>query len=834
MPTDHPPEVTASPKVPRGDQKGRTDKISADGAQPGIAAPSPSDQTSLLIVRLNLAATRIAPDKVSAGLRRLCRLFADLDSGVRTMDVLDEATGSPRPVNVGEQFHFSATVGFGEGFFDLLRIPAPLRPAKLKAMPDHVGLGDLAPYSLGQTDLIIQLGSSSGFVNRWVLENTLQPLDPGAGPNDPPADIVSAIRGWATVTDTHDGFQRTDGRNLQGFNDGVSNPRAGSAQFDQVVWADDEPNPGLRLGTYMVFQKIVHDLDQWRELELDEQQEWVGRSKGTGLLLGTLDEDDDEDLGKRLRSTDPAVQQAAVAEWKPKFALQSMPQVPFFSPEAIDASLPAEVKAAVTAAGYKTLADFKAAVETIRDRVPAWSHVRKVNPRGADGTDFRIIFRRGYPFVESTVDNKMRSGLLFVSFQDDVEARFEFIKQQWAGNRTFPVPALRPFAPAELVARHKFGRLTAAELQAIAGNAPARALLGLTAQPDFDAAQTAAQASDSLGQQTGREGLAGPSEHGTVTSGEFLAIVPLGGGYYFVPPRPGGDIAATGQQFFATTAAVGPAGAKPLVAATAAPAAAPGTPYRVAPMTDHPHKGGRRAGAAAPPAAAPGVLPLVYHGGPLISAVEVFTVFLGSAWQTTQQATAARLNAFFQFVLTSPLLDQLAEYGVPGFPIGHGKLTGTLTVPGALPHVMRNARVQLVLQRLIAANRVPPPNPNTLYFVFLPPGVVSELDGELSCQTFCGFHDSFPGSGGAVPYAVIPFSTCPGCTRGFDIVDSLTRVASHELCEAITNPSNGGWFTRPPDGSPGEEIGDLCSEGTKVLSGFQVQTEFSNKSLTCG
>lgn len=51
------------------------------------------------------------------------------------------------------------------------------------------------------------------------------------------ADIVTAIAGWATVTDIHVGFQRLDGRNLLGFNDGVSNPRPGSGdKFDSVVW----------------------------------------------------------------------------------------------------------------------------------------------------------------------------------------------------------------------------------------------------------------------------------------------------------------------------------------------------------------------------------------------------------------------------------------------------------------------------------------------------------------------------------------------------------------------------------------------------------------------
>ena len=51
-------------------------------------------------------------------------------------------------------------------------------------------------------------------------------------------------------------------------------------------------------------------------------------------------------------------------------------------------------------------------------------------------------------------------------------------------------------------------------------------------------------------QNTGREGLAGPSEHGTIPTGEFIAIVPFGGGYYFVPPIPKQKISDIGQQFF--------------------------------------------------------------------------------------------------------------------------------------------------------------------------------------------------------------------------------------------------------------------------------------------
>jgi deferrochelatase/peroxidase EfeB len=52
----------------------------------------------------------------------------------------------------------------------------------------------------------------------------------------------------------------------------------------------------------MVFQKIEHDLDQWRQLDVEEQEEWVGRSKGTGLLLGTLSKEEDKKLSLQLQS----------------------------------------------------------------------------------------------------------------------------------------------------------------------------------------------------------------------------------------------------------------------------------------------------------------------------------------------------------------------------------------------------------------------------------------------------------------------------------------------------------------------------------------------------
>src|SRR5215472_10889489 len=64
--------------------------------------------------------------------------------------------------------------------------------------------------------------------------------------------------------------------------------------------------------------------------------------------------------------------------------------------------------------------------------------------------------------------------------------------------------------------------------------------------------------------------------------------------------------------------------------------------------------------AAAPPQ-------LTYRNGPLIGAVEVFTVFWGDGWSDApQSALIPKLNAFFDFILGSALMDQLSEDNVDG------------------------------------------------------------------------------------------------------------------------------------------------------------------------
>src|ERR1700674_4204053 len=116
-------------------------------------------------------------------------------------------------------------------------------------------------------------------------------------------------------------------------------------------------------------------------------------------------------------------------------------------------------------------------------------------------------------------------------------------------------------------------------------------------------------------------------------------------------------------------------------------------PIRIVPL--HPGKA---------KAAAPQVPPkLTYRNGPLLASVQVFTVFWGAEWNNApQNAVLPKLNQFFDFILASQLLDQLAEYSVPNQKITRGLLIGTLTVTTPAPgKTVDDSAIQTFLQQQI-------------------------------------------------------------------------------------------------------------------------------------
>jgi hypothetical protein len=219
---------------------------------------------------------------------------------------------------------------------------------------------------------------------------------------------------------------------------------------------------------------------------------------------------------------------------------------------------------------------------------------------------------------------------------------------------------------------------------------------------------------------------------------------------------------------------------------------------------------------------------LTYRNGPLLTAAQVFTVFWGSAWkQTPNSDLITQMNQYFDYILTSQLIDQLSEYSVPGKAIGHGSRIGTAVLASPDPGAsVQDSAIQQMVQQEIDSGTLPASNSNSLYFVFLSEGVKVVQGNSASCQSFCGYHDSF---GAGVYYAVMPYPGCSGCTGGLTTFDALTSTTSHELCESITDPVPGeGWY----DDKNGE-IGDICAWKTRTLGNYSIQLEWSNQAGSC-
>jgi hypothetical protein len=218
---------------------------------------------------------------------------------------------------------------------------------------------------------------------------------------------------------------------------------------------------------------------------------------------------------------------------------------------------------------------------------------------------------------------------------------------------------------------------------------------------------------------------------------------------------------------------------------------------------------------------------LTFRGGHLISAAKVFILFWGRLWTTAKSTElVGKINKFFTDILVSPLVDQLGEYNVLGQRIEHGTVTGSNVLSENAPErSVTDSAIQAALKKWLAAKTIPPNGPDSLYFVYLDPGIVSIMGGGRSCQSYCGYHNN----SGDIYYAVMPFPSCAGCLGELQLFDAMTATSSHELCEAITDPVPGtGWY----DDTNGE-IGDICAWNFKQIGGYTVQLEWSNDQGKC-
>ena len=241
---------------------------------------------------------------------------------------------------------------------------------------------------------------------------------------------------------------------------------------------------------------------------------------------------------------------------------------------------------------------------------------------------------------------------------------------------------------------------------------------------------------------------------------------------------------------------------------------------------------------------------LVYFGGPVISNVKVYAVFWGD---TVNAETQQKIGPFFANMLDSTYMDWLSEYDTniqavdgrqgTGQHIGRGSFAGSVTLhPANAASALTDTMIQQELDAQIAAGALPPSDENTLYMVYFPKGVSISDGSDRSCSTFCAYHEAFKSatSGASVFYGVMP-DCGAGCSDGGSAFDGLTVSSSHECLEAVTDPfptpGNSPAYPQAWNDTSGEEVGDLCTQGSSTVTGHgtqnTVQWEWDNSIGGC-
>jgi hypothetical protein len=74
---------------------------------------------------------------------------------------------------------------------------------------------------------------------------------------------------------------------------------------------------------------------------------------------------------------------------------------------------------------------------------------------------------------------------------------------------------------------------------------------------------------------------------------------------------------------------------------------------------------------------------------------------------------------------------------------------------------------------------------NSVYVVFLAPGLGSTLGSKTSARDFAAYHNHFHAAGGVVHYVVVPYDNEPA---------RWLAAARQSLAQALINPEGNGWY----------------------------------------
>ena len=218
-----------------------------------------------------------------------------------------------------------------------------------------------------------------------------------------------------------------------------------------------------------------------------------------------------------------------------------------------------------------------------------------------------------------------------------------------------------------------------------------------------------------------------------------------------------------------------------------------------------------------------------YNGGPLwqdgytwqnIYWGSYYTKPSSSQWMNKVELAVAHLES-----------DSSFSGGLRTYNVGTGKLIQPIAIQQDPSSQLSNDHIAKTLTGWINSGTVAALGTTGAYNIFLPPGTTASLSGDLSCNSFCDYHDSANGPNGPF-YTVEPYPCAQGCNQCTqDPFDTLTQGLSEEMVELKTDMDPGtGWVIG------NEEICDYCDANfvcNSIATGEYVNSWYDKSKNAC-